>query len=167
MPASSARRVKSRATPAPPMVSTTMSTSGSDSIMEKSLTNLSAKGLSGKSRTSRIYFNLIKSLSFREMLSSCPVSTSATPDPTVPKPKIATLTIISPHALISNTSARQHVTADNASCLSDGFHQILYCPVQAGRLHSHSDGSASSARNCLVDGKNIGAHLSQKIEHQG
>ena len=53
------------------------------------------RGLSGKSRTSRIYFRLTACPTFFSMEAAFMVRTSATPEPTVPKPKIATLIIFS------------------------------------------------------------------------
>ena len=85
--------VKSSATVAPPIVSTTMSTSGSLSMTPKSLTKQSRYGLSGKSRTSRIYFSRTRFSTRWSISPPLVVSTSATPEPTVPKPKIATFTI--------------------------------------------------------------------------
>ena len=75
-------------------VSTTTRTSGSLSTTEKSLVSRGAKGLSGKSRTSTIYFSRTASPAAASTCSRFFVSTPATPDPTIPNPRIAIDTML-------------------------------------------------------------------------
>ena len=84
LPASMQRIEYSNAGCKPPITSTTTRTSGSFTISSNDLVNLSAKGLSGNSRKSRIYLIPISSFARFAMWSVCVVRTSTTPEPTTP-----------------------------------------------------------------------------------
>ena len=86
--------LKSSATPQPPMHSTTTETSGSCSMTEKSWITRWAYGLSGNSRVSRMYLTATGSSVRRRISAWFMSSTSATPEPTVPKPRIAMFAMV-------------------------------------------------------------------------
>ena len=157
-PAFNARSVKSRAAPTPPMVSTTTLTSGSCSMTEKSLTKQAAKGLSGKSRTSSTYFNEINSSAFLLIPAPLPVSTSATPEPTTPKPKIATFTIFSIPSFFDlivpccRRSPRQNLAPEDAFRPVEAGQKFLQAPFQARGLCVDRHHRASVDGDALIDG---------------